>query len=111
MRLELHNIKKIYGTKTALDIDKLEFENGKIYAILGTNGSGKTTMLRIIAGVDRADSGHIYYNGSETHQGDSEPSNCFVTGTTSSPVEIIPTRSFLFTDISETPIAARIPIS
>lgn len=63
MRVELLNVKKSFYDKTVLDIDRLYLEEGKIYAVLGPNGSGKTTMLRIISGIDQASSGYIYYNG------------------------------------------------
>ncbi len=43
------NLKKTYGEKTVLDIDKIEFDLGKIYAIVGANGSGKSTFLKVIA--------------------------------------------------------------
>lgn len=39
------------------------FESGKIYAIVGKSGSGKTTMLSVLAGFDSPTSGTIYYNG------------------------------------------------
>ena len=38
-----------------------EFEEGRFYTILGPSGSGKTTLLSNIAGLDKADSGKIYY--------------------------------------------------
>lgn len=66
MRVELLNTKKTYNGKTVLDIDSLIFDSGKTYAILGANGSGKTTMLRILAGIDSADSGRVYYDGMES---------------------------------------------
>jgi ABC-type multidrug transport system ATPase subunit len=59
MRVGLENIKKIYGIRTVLDIGKLEFESGKIYAVLGPNGSGKTTLLRVISDMERADCGSV----------------------------------------------------
>lgn len=43
------------------DID-LEFEDGKLYGILGSSGSGKTTFLSLIAGLDVPKTGDIYYN-------------------------------------------------
>ena len=39
----------------------LTFEKGKMYAILGTSGSGKTTFLSLIAGLDTPKSGEILY--------------------------------------------------
>ena len=70
MRIELLNVKRVYNDKTVLDIDSLVLEKGKIYAVLGPNGSGKTTMLRIISGIERVISGYVYYNGVDKPQGD-----------------------------------------
>ncbi|MFD2305946.1 ABC transporter ATP-binding protein [Enterococcus termitis] len=41
----------------------LEFQRGKMYAILGASGSGKTTFLSLIAGLDQPKTGTILYNG------------------------------------------------
>ncbi len=48
--IEIKNLTKKYGDKTVLDNLNLNFEKGKITAILGESGSGKTTLLNIIAG-------------------------------------------------------------
>lgn len=65
MRIVLVNIRKSYNSRLVLDIGSLTFENGKIYAILGQNGSGKTTMLRLIAGIDKPDCGDILFGDKE----------------------------------------------
>lgn len=61
MKIKLKNIKKSYNDRIVLDIDELVFESGRIYAILGHNGSGKTTMLRLMAGIDKPDCGDILF--------------------------------------------------
>jgi ABC-type Fe3+/spermidine/putrescine transport system ATPase subunit len=61
--LILTEIKKNYNRRTVLDIDRMDFEKGKIYAVLGPNGSGKSTMLKIIAGIEQPNSGKIDYDG------------------------------------------------
>ena len=43
--------KKTYDGKVVLDVGGLIFEKGKRYAVIGSNGSGKTTMLKIIGGL------------------------------------------------------------
>ena len=48
--MKITNLKKTYDGKVVLNIDELEFEEGKIYAIVGANGSGKSTLVRAMAG-------------------------------------------------------------
>ena len=57
--IKLHNIKKIYGDRTVLDIENLTFSKGETVAIVGPNGSGKSTLLKIIADTIKADAGEI----------------------------------------------------
>ncbi|MEG0074914.1 MAG: ABC transporter ATP-binding protein [Eubacterium sp.] len=63
MQIKIKNLKKTYGTKTVLNLSDLKFESGKIHGILGPNGSGKTTFMKIIGGLLTPSSGTIYYNG------------------------------------------------
>ncbi|QIK68813.1 ATP-binding cassette domain-containing protein [Erysipelothrix sp. HDW6C] len=68
--LELKNIKKSYVvgdiTTVALNDVSIAFREQEFVAILGTSGSGKTTSLNIIGGLDRYDSGHLIINGRDT---------------------------------------------
>ena len=68
--LELKNIKKEYKTgnfiQKALDGVDLTFRDSEFVAVLGPSGSGKTTMLNIIGGLDRYDSGDLVINGTST---------------------------------------------
>jgi ABC-type multidrug transport system ATPase subunit len=68
MKIRLDNIKKSYNKRTVLDIDSIEFERGRIYAVLGPNGSGKSTMVRIISGIDKPDCGTVWYDNERTFQ-------------------------------------------
>lgn len=43
----------------------IEFESGKIYAITGPNGGGKTSIAKIIMGIFKPNSGHIFFNGKD----------------------------------------------
>ena len=52
--------KKTYDGKVVLDVGGLIFEKGKRYAVIGSNGSGKTTMLKIIGGVIKPDKNAIF---------------------------------------------------
>lgn len=60
--IKVTNITKKYGEKTVLNIPSLYLEQGKSYAIIGANGSGKTTFLKILAGVLSATSGKINFD-------------------------------------------------
>lgn len=68
--LELKGIKKEYKTgnfvQKALDDVDLTFRDSEFVAVLGPSGSGKTTMLNIIGGLDRYDSGDLVINGIST---------------------------------------------
>ncbi len=55
--LRIEGLTKIYGSLKAVDHLTLSFEKGKIYGILGPNGSGKTTTLGMILGILRPTSG------------------------------------------------------
>lgn len=59
--VELKNISKVYTNKQVLRNISLTIKPQKIFAILGGNGTGKSTLLRIIAGIERPSSGEIYY--------------------------------------------------
>ncbi len=61
--IELENIIKTYGNITALDRVSLKVRKGEIFTIAGPNGSGKTTMLRIMAFIDTPTSGEVYFDG------------------------------------------------
>ncbi len=61
--LEVKNIKKAFGNCVANDDVSLTVKNGTIHAIVGENGAGKSTIMKIVYGFYRPDSGHILYNG------------------------------------------------
>ena len=61
--LELKNISKRFGDKCANKNVDLELYKGEILAILGENGSGKTSMVNMIAGIYYPDEGEIFVNG------------------------------------------------
>lgn len=57
--LQIDNLTKFYGKNAALHNIHLQIPSGKIVGLLGPNGSGKTTMIKIIAGVLSADYGNV----------------------------------------------------
>ena len=59
-KLVLDHLSKQYPGCRALDDVSVTFESGKVNALLGKNGSGKSTMIKCIAGVTRPTSGEIY---------------------------------------------------
>lgn len=63
--LKITNLTKKYYNKTALSNVNLDFEPGKIYGLLGPNGSGKTTFMKVIAGLHKQTSGEVLINGED----------------------------------------------
>lgn len=61
--LELKNISKKFKDKEILSNFNLKVEKNKILAIVGPSGGGKTTLLRMLAGLESIDSGEIIFNG------------------------------------------------
>lgn len=61
--LEVNNVVKKYGTKTALNNVSLSIPQGSIYGLLGPNGAGKTSLIRIINQITFPDSGSILLDG------------------------------------------------
>jgi multiple sugar transport system ATP-binding protein len=63
--VRLERVNKAFGGRAALvDLD-IEIEDGQFYVLLGPTGAGKTTTLRLIAGLERPDSGTIAIDGSD----------------------------------------------
>ncbi len=63
MYVELKNVNKNYGSFQASKDINFGIEKGKLIALLGSSGSGKTTILRMIAGLETPDSGDIFIDG------------------------------------------------
>lgn len=63
--LKSSNLKKTYFNKKALNGFDLEIQKGKIVGLLGPNGSGKTTFLKIAAGILKETSGEILIDGNK----------------------------------------------
>lgn len=63
--IEIDGISKKFKDTEALKDVSLRFESGKIYGIVGHNGSGKTVLLKCICGFIKCDKGKILVNGKE----------------------------------------------
>ena len=63
--LELRNITKTFGTVVANNDVSIKVEKGTIHAIVGENGAGKSTIMRIAYGFYNADSGEIFVDGNK----------------------------------------------
>ncbi|MGL4393631.1 MAG: ABC transporter ATP-binding protein [Brevinema sp.] len=63
--LVLKNISKSFNKQTVLEGINFELEKGKLLTLLGGSGCGKTTTLRIIAGLETPDQGQVFFNGQD----------------------------------------------
>ncbi len=63
--LQARNLRKAYGGVIAVDDFSLELRRGETTALIGPNGSGKTTALRLIAGAEAPDAGVISLGGTD----------------------------------------------
>lgn len=63
MLLECTNLEKYYGRKPAVRNISLQLESGHVYGLLGPNGSGKTTWMKMVAGLVKSWKGSITYQG------------------------------------------------
>ena len=61
--IEIQNVTKVYGKQTVLSCVSATLEAGKIYGLVGINGSGKTTMLKLINGLLRPSAGQVMIDG------------------------------------------------
>lgn len=57
--IQLTDLKKTYGEKTAVDIPEFTIRDGDMLGLVGNNGAGKTTLFRLILDLLKADSGHV----------------------------------------------------
>ena len=63
--VSIRNLSKSFGTATVLDDINFDVSEGEIVVLLGASGSGKTTILRIISGLEMPDSGSIVLHGKD----------------------------------------------
>lgn len=66
--IKITNLSKNFGTKSVLKNLSLEIKEGSILGLVGINGAGKSTFLRLLSGVYKADNGTIMYNDEEVYE-------------------------------------------
>jgi len=67
-RIRLANVTKRFGSHVALDNLSLDIADGEFFVLLGPTGAGKTTALRLIAGLERPDAGTIEIDDQDVRQ-------------------------------------------
>ena len=65
MSISLKQLSKRYGNQVIVDDFSLEINKGEFFVLLGASGSGKSTVLRLIAGLSKPDNGRIFLDGKE----------------------------------------------
>ena len=78
--LEMENLRKSFGTRQVMDLDRLAVYDGDRIGLIGENGAGKTTLLRMIAGELEPDEGNIRRMGDAAfihQQGNESGGRCF----------------------------------
>ncbi len=68
--VELHNVTFGYGERVVLRDLSLTVPRGKVMALMGASGGGKTTVLRLIGGQNRAQQGRVLFDGQDVGQMD-----------------------------------------
>lgn len=63
--IKLENVSKKYANKTVLNHLTFSVPSNQVIALLGGNGTGKSTLLRIIAGIEKSSSGKVQYSSSD----------------------------------------------
>ena len=67
--VEMHNIMKRFQHVQAVDNGFFDLERGEVHSLIGENGAGKSTMMKMLYGLYQADSGTIHVNGKEVPKG------------------------------------------
>ena len=66
---DISGLKLKFGSKKALEINTLKFHNGLIYGVCGNFGSGKSSLLKILSGIQKESNGDVLYQGSKFKTG------------------------------------------
>ncbi|MGB6976354.1 MAG: ATP-binding cassette domain-containing protein, partial [Gammaproteobacteria bacterium] len=63
--IEVRGVSKFFGQQKTLSNIDLQINNGEFITLLGPSGCGKTTLMRLISGFERPDTGQIFINGKD----------------------------------------------
>ena len=66
---DISGLKLKFGSKKALEINTLKFHNGLIYGVCGNFGSGKSSLLKVLSGLQKESKGDILYQGAKFKTG------------------------------------------
>lgn len=75
MKIKLENVSKRFKNENVLKGISYSFESGKIYSIVGRNGSGKSVLLKIIAGLYLQDKGNVLFDNKNYNMINEIPDN------------------------------------
>lgn len=56
-------LRRSYGGRTAVEVDRIELREGEMLAVFGPNGAGKSTLLRLLAMLEKPDAGEVAFRG------------------------------------------------
>lgn len=73
--IKIHQLTKTFGDRTVFSDLNLNFDAGKVYALIGNSGCGKTTLLNMVAKLEPYDRGSIQYKGKDLRK--IKPTNYF----------------------------------
>ena len=76
--LKIKGLQKRFGGAIALSNASITIRAGEIHAFLGENGAGKSTVMKILYGMQRPDGGEIFVNGQQVNAGEECPDSCWV---------------------------------
>ena len=64
-KLELRNVTKTYGKTNVISDMSLTVEEGEFFVVLGPSGTGKSTLLKLIVGIEQPDKGKVFIDGKD----------------------------------------------
>ncbi len=93
--LELKNLTKSFGATKALDGVSFSVRKGSAHALLGENGAGKSTTIKLLSGLIRPDAGEIFVSGTEVHLHDARDAHSFGLQTAFQELTLVPDLSVI----------------